>query len=202
MIYLPSAFCGMGLYNLVIETITENLNLLLQHYNTDSVLGITITTTLDNLQFELGIRGCPLNYDYDTWSGLATNSWIKSLWEKVDKLGIKLELEYKSILLPREKDVCTMEHFVALGIRGDLLAQINKFRKVQEAFFVSSITAANGRSIKSNCITDWRDSHETDLGKHRSKYLYGREYTTKKIVKDGKSACPGLHCQTPPSSNP
>ena len=71
-----------------------------------------------------------------------------------------------------------MEQFVALGIRGDLLAQINKFRKVQEAFFVSSITAANGRSIKSNCITDWRDSHETDLGKHRSKYPYGREYPT------------------------
>ena len=119
----------MGLYNIVTETAAANLNSFLQHYNTDLALGITLSTTLENLQMELGIRGCPLHYNYTTWSGLATNSWIKSLWEKVDNLGIKIKPEYKSIPLPIEKDVCIMEHFAALGIRGDLLAQLNKCRK-------------------------------------------------------------------------
>ena len=69
----------MGLYNLVTETTAENLNSFLQHYNTDSALGITFSTTLENLQLEIGVRGCPLHYDYDTWSRIATSSWIKLL---------------------------------------------------------------------------------------------------------------------------
>ena len=93
----------MGLYNFVTETTTANLNSFLQYYNTDSALGITFSATLENLQLELGVRGCPLHYDYDIWIGLTTNSWIKSLWGKVNKLGIKLKLEYKSTQLPREK---------------------------------------------------------------------------------------------------
>ena len=80
--YLPAAFCGMGLYNLVTKTTAANLNSFLQHYNTNSALGTTIQATLENLQLELGVRGFPLHYDYDIWSVLATNSWIKSLWEK------------------------------------------------------------------------------------------------------------------------
>ena len=72
--YPPAAFYGMGLYNLVTETTAANLNSFLQHYSTDSVLAITLSTTLEDLQLELGGRKCPLHYDYDTWSGLTTNS--------------------------------------------------------------------------------------------------------------------------------
>ena len=57
-----------------------------------------------------------------------------------------------------------MELFVALGIRGDMLSQLNRYRKRQEALFMSYITTANGRRIENNCITDWQDSHEADLG--------------------------------------
>ena len=64
--YLPAAFCGMGLHNLVIETASATLNSFLQHYNTDLALGITLSVTLENLQLELGVQGCPLHYDYDT----------------------------------------------------------------------------------------------------------------------------------------
>ena len=45
---------------------------------------------------------------------VATNSWIKSLWKKIDKLGIKLEVIYRGIPLPREKDLYIMEEFMAV----------------------------------------------------------------------------------------
>ena len=61
--YLPAVFCGMGLYDLVIETTSATLNSFLQHYNTNSALGITLSATLENLQLELGVQGCPLHYD-------------------------------------------------------------------------------------------------------------------------------------------
>ena len=93
--YLPVAFCGMGLFNLMTKKAVVNLNAFLQHYNPDSAIGITLTTTLENLQLKLGVRKCPLLYDYDIWSGLATDSWIKSLWEKVDKLSIAVDMIYE-----------------------------------------------------------------------------------------------------------
>ena len=64
--YLPAAFCGMGLFNLVTETTAATLNLSLQCYNTNSALKITLSATLENLQLELVVKGFPLHYDYDT----------------------------------------------------------------------------------------------------------------------------------------
>ena len=69
----------MGLHNIVTETASATLNSFLQHYNTNSALGITLSVTLENLQLKLGVQGCPLHYDYNTWSVLATESWIESL---------------------------------------------------------------------------------------------------------------------------
>ena len=37
-------------------------------------------------------------------------------------------------------------------------------------------TTTNGRSIRANCIADWLESHKVDLGRHQSRYPYGREY--------------------------
>ena len=72
--YLPAAFCEMGLFNLVTETTAATLNSFLQHYNTNSALVTTLSVTLENLLLKLGVQGCPLHYNYNTWGGLATNS--------------------------------------------------------------------------------------------------------------------------------
>ena len=100
---------GIGFNNLTLETLAATLNLHLQHNNTRIALGITLTTTLENLQLQLGVRKFTPLYNYDTWSGIATDSWTKSLWGKVDKFGINTELDYKATLLPRENDGCIME---------------------------------------------------------------------------------------------
>ena len=68
-----------------------------------------------------------------------------------------------------------MEAFAKAGIQGDLLITLNRCRKHQEALFVLDITTANGQRLESNCITDWKNSHEAGLGKHRSTYHYGKE---------------------------
>ena len=80
--YIPSFFCGIGLFSLTTETTGATLNSFLQHYRTDSYLGETLKVSLEHLQLEPGVSGCPLSYDYDIWGELATDSWVKSLWEK------------------------------------------------------------------------------------------------------------------------
>ena len=40
-----------------------------------------MTTSIENLQLELGVSECPFKYDYAILNGLATNFWVKALWE-------------------------------------------------------------------------------------------------------------------------
>ena len=64
----------MGLLDLTTQTTTTALNSFLQHYGTESNLGVTLTAAIENMQLEPGVHDCPLNYDYNTWGMLATDS--------------------------------------------------------------------------------------------------------------------------------
>ena len=116
--YIPASHGGMELKNLTAEATAASLNLFLQHYGTDTSLGTYLTTTIENLQLELGVTGCPFQYDYSVWNGLATDSWIKSLWERIDKFDLFLELDYNTLDLPRENDRPIMEWLVREGYRA------------------------------------------------------------------------------------
>jgi hypothetical protein len=94
----------MELFDLTTEVTAATLNSFLQHYGSNTNIGITLLVALEYLQLEIGVDDCAFHYDFDTWGHLATDSWVKALWEKVDKLGITLLLEYTSIPKPREND--------------------------------------------------------------------------------------------------
>ena len=94
-------------------------------------MGFYIKYTLEDLQIELGVSKCPLLYDYEIWGDLATNSWIKALWERIHRYKIKVDLDYDALPMPRERDECIMERFVREGVRGPELVAINRVRKHQ-----------------------------------------------------------------------
>ena len=73
---------------------------------------------------------------------------MKSQHEKIDKLDIALNLDYRSLLTPREHGCCIMKVMVEKGIRGKQLAQISLAKKNQRALFLSDLTSANRRFIK------------------------------------------------------
>ncbi|EJK54586.1 hypothetical protein THAOC_25770, partial [Thalassiosira oceanica] len=93
-------------------------------------------------------------------------------------LGIDLQVDYKVLALPRVNDECIMEACVDAGIRGAELIGINRARKHQEALFMSDIVTADGTKIESTLLFDWTESAEYELGKHRSRFEYGREAPT------------------------
>ena len=49
---------------------------------------------------ELGVTGCPFDYNYDKWGELATPSWVKAPWEKIWKLGLQVDIDYKPLKPP------------------------------------------------------------------------------------------------------
>ena len=67
--YIPAAYGGLGLCNLTCETAGATLNSLLQHYGTETALGIYLMAMLENIQVELGVQHCPLQYDFKKWGG-------------------------------------------------------------------------------------------------------------------------------------
>ena len=173
--YLPSCFGGFALRSLKFDATTEAINMFLQHYGTESTLGIFLTATIENLQLELGVTGCPFTYDFSIWKDLATNSWIKSLWERLQHFDIDLQIDYEVLPMPRTNDECIMERCVDDGVRGAELASINRVRKYQEALFLSDIVTADGIKLEEAYLHDWQQHREYQFGKHRSQFEFGTE---------------------------
>ena len=99
-----------------------------------------------------------------------------------------MEINYKTLEMPREKDECIMERLVREGFRGAELVSINRARKQQEALFMSDIATADGRKIDKTYLRDWKDSFEGQLGKHRSRYKFGLELPLKQDWVNWESA--------------
>ena len=114
-------------------------------------------------------------YDFSIWGVLATDSWIKALWEKIHAFHIDINMDYKTIEQPRINDVCLMHRLVADGIRGKQRAAFNRVRKHQEAIFLSCITNANGKPIDRDFLTDWRNNMTGSIGSHCSGFIFGSE---------------------------
>ncbi|KAK1748959.1 hypothetical protein QTG54_000898 [Skeletonema marinoi] len=186
--YLPASFGGMELFDLTTEVTAATLNSFLQHFGTNTLIGTTLQAALEYLQLELGVEDCPLSYDFNTWGHLATDTWVKALWEKVDLLDITLLLEYDGIPKPREHDCSIMSEMVKLGFKGKELKRINRARIAQEALFISDIATARGTNLEIYLEDWWEDSFERDMGEHRSVLQFSREDPTDEDWKTWKKA--------------
>ena len=98
--YLNHRFCGIGLFNTGMEATMASINALLQHYGAPTNLGVTLQASIEALQLKLGVPDNPFKYPFEVWGELATDSWVKSLWERIDSYNIEPELDYPSIAFP------------------------------------------------------------------------------------------------------
>ena len=103
-------------------------------------------------------------------------------------LGKGQQLEYESLVPPRENNCTIMQTMVDMGYKDRELQAINRVRKYLEAFFVSDLVNATGHIIESQYYDDWHDSEEGCLGKHRSRLTFGKEFPTNDDWKVWKEA--------------
>jgi hypothetical protein len=78
---------------------------------------------------------------------LATEGWIKSIWEKMRQYNFRLYLHYPTMALPRVGDITIVDLLVGLGIRGMTLCSFNRCRLKHEAIFLSEIAMAAGLHV-------------------------------------------------------
>ena len=85
------------MFDFPVETAIAKLNALLQHNGPDSALGVELVVVMKILKLESGLSDCPLLYNYDVYTPLATAPQVISLWEKMDRFDIEVELVCKTL---------------------------------------------------------------------------------------------------------
>jgi hypothetical protein len=144
---LPTCFFGVGLLDLAMEVTIARINSFVQHFSTDSIIGVTLMTSMEYLQLELGCNTCPLSESYEHFGMLATRSWLKAFWQGLQRFQVQLWIDYSDIPFPRERDQLLRDMFVTAGYAKQDLIRLNKVRIRLESMFLSDITTANGRQI-------------------------------------------------------
>ncbi len=87
---LNRGFYGTGLPHPGVEAIVEQSNKLLTHYGCCTALGTKLQTSIELLLVELGMMFQPLQLPYANFGNMVTISWLKQVWEKLDRFKFVL----------------------------------------------------------------------------------------------------------------
>jgi len=89
---------GLGLPNPYWEQGINGLCLFLEQANTSSSEATLIQASLEFLQLELGTHANVFSLPCDTWKFLATDCWLKTIWQFVD--FAQLQLTSLTLVIP------------------------------------------------------------------------------------------------------
>ena len=113
--------------------------------------------TLHWLQLQVGHSGNPLLLEYNVWKDIASDSWIKALWESIHIFPVHLCTTYDDIPVPRQHDCTLMSILQPLTRDRTELARVkNRCRCYLNSLFLSDITTADGRQLNDDFITGSR----------------------------------------------
>jgi hypothetical protein len=136
------------------------LTKLLVHYGCCLGLGIQMQATTEVLLTELGLLPQPLQelfVAYDkSW---VTNTWLKSIWEKVNKFNITVEIALLPIRPPWEGDKWFMQAVIEAGVtNADKLVKINRFQCHQQVLFVFNVLDTGGKCLNKKYLKQRQDN--------------------------------------------
>ena len=115
---------------------------------------------MELLVTELGLSLQSLQESFKTYGRLITNSWIKSVWEKVSKFNIIVEIAPLPIGPPREGNKWFMQAVREFRVTDPgKWAIINRFCCHQQVIFLLDVLDAGGRCVDKKYLSRWED-HE------------------------------------------
>ena len=150
---LHQLFGGIGLLHLPTEQLICRLNILQQHYGTQSIVGQKLSCSLHWLQLQLGHNDNPLLLDYSQWNHLTCRSWWVELWQSLHNSPVKLCLKYRRQLPPRKFDATIMSFLMDNDLPTTTLTIMNRCRNFLNALFLSDISTADGKFIHQQFLT-------------------------------------------------
>jgi len=146
---LHTTFGGFGLFHLPTEQLICKINVLLQHYHTSMALNKRLDTSFRYLQLQLGTPHNPLTLPFEKWGYLTPLSWVKMLWQSLDRFKIELHMKYPTILPPRERDQVIIEIAIERVYSTADIQSINRCQGMLQCIFLSDVVTADGRYLES-----------------------------------------------------
>jgi hypothetical protein len=145
---LDRGFYGIGCPHPGIKCLIAQNTKLLVHYGCQSSLGIQMQVTMEFLLTELGISAQPLQESFVRYGKWIMGTWLKSVWEKVDKFWITVKITPLPICPPRGGDKWFMQAAMEAGIANpDKQRILNQFRCHQQVLYVSDVLDAGGKCL-------------------------------------------------------
>jgi len=151
--HASSQYLGLGLPNPYWEQGISALWLFLEHINGWSSEATMIHISLEYLHLELGTQWNLFDLPYDTWSFLATDCWLKSLWRFVDTAKISL-IPHRLVIPPppQHDDTALMDMVMSLHLPQSTISAINRCQMAHQVFFYSDLANGWGDHISSTIL--------------------------------------------------
>ena len=153
VVYGPKQEKGLGFMNLYIQQGLSHVNII-QHYlaDTDNITGSFIRNSIESLKTEIGTGENIFTLNYDKYSPIATNCWIKHVWNFVHDNNITIQEKVTdNVKLRRINDKFIMESIINLHCYSNAdLVHINRCRLFLQVTTLSDITTAKGDEFSSS----------------------------------------------------
>jgi hypothetical protein len=151
-------FYGVGCTHPGVECLLAEITKLLIHYGCQSGIGLQMAVSMELLITELGMLSQSLGESFLKYGKWVTHSWLRSLWEKVDKFNATIKIAPIPIDPPRMGDRWFMQAVIKARYRTpEELTIINHFQCHQQVVHVSDILNAGGRGLDKKYLSRRRD---------------------------------------------
>jgi hypothetical protein len=147
VVHGPQRYQGMGIPDLWTVQGILKLWITIQHGDALTITGHQLRASMELHTLEIGLPGNLLQQDYSIYGQLATNSWLKHLWEFCADSNIQVTTTTPQLSLARTNDEFLMLQFANYGYRDTELSQLNLCRLHCHATRLSDITTGDGRRI-------------------------------------------------------
>ena len=111
LVYAPLKYHGVGVNRLYTTQGLSHVTAFLNHIWKGTETGKLLRISLEYTKLELGIRGSLFTKDYDLYSHLCEDSWIKHLWKFMHENGVQIEDDIEDFSLVREGDSTLTDQF-------------------------------------------------------------------------------------------
>ncbi len=147
-------FYGCGFPHPGVECFIAQLNKLLTNYGCNSQPMIHLQTSMELMIVEGGVLMQILSQLFQWYSKWVTNSWLKSLWEKMDLFNLKVEIKELPLKMPRERNNWLMLVLEREGYSDNkLIRLVNWVQCHQQVLFYLDIFDMRGRLIDRRYLT-------------------------------------------------
>ena len=149
--FSPRELGGAGLHRTEIDQTIDHVKMLVHHGSKNTVTGLLLRNSMEQLAIEIGLGGDPLSFSLDNISYATPNTWIENTIRCCRKYDIDVASTVQGLLEWTNQDGFIMER-AAKMISGKELASFNHVRLYLKVATISDIVAANGFNVDDDLI--------------------------------------------------